>query len=202
VKDSIGPPEVALMAGLGPRIREVLNEMSPKGEFEPDHFVIVVDENPFFCPVLDVLRRPRAPAPATASNASELLNLLMLYASTYEPPLGVRRPSLWPHRVSAGLRGMVERLRGDDKGGKKTLQRRLEESLTFARGSRAGRKEVGGELEGLCRGNYGCRELSKGAIARTLKGLLPGLGACSPPLGELLACTASSSGEKAPPSEL
>lgn len=66
---------MALMAGLGPRIREVLNEMSPKGEFEPDHFVFVVDETPFFCPVADVLRRPRAPAPATASNAAELLNL-------------------------------------------------------------------------------------------------------------------------------
>jgi hypothetical protein len=106
------------MAGLGPRIREVLNEMSPKGEFEPDHFAIFVDENPFFCPVPDVLRRPRAPAPETASNASELLNLLMLYTSSHGPSLGVRRPSLWPHPVSAGLRGMAERLRGDDKGGK------------------------------------------------------------------------------------
>jgi hypothetical protein len=36
------------MAGLGPRIREVLNEMSPKGEFEPDHLALFVDENPFF----------------------------------------------------------------------------------------------------------------------------------------------------------
>jgi hypothetical protein len=97
---------------------------------------------------------------------------------------------------------MVERLRGDDEGGKKTLQRRLEESLTFARGARAGRKEVGGELEGLCRGNCGCRELSKGAIARTLEGLFPGLGARSHLLGEFLACTASFSGEKAPPGDL
>jgi hypothetical protein len=41
---------VALRAGLGPRIREVLNEMSPKGEFEPEHPALFVDENPFLPP--------------------------------------------------------------------------------------------------------------------------------------------------------
>ena len=97
---------------------------------------------------------------------------------------------------------MVGRLRGDDKGGKKTLHRRLEGSLTFARGARAGRKEVGGELGGLCRGNCGCRELSKGAIERTLEGLFPGLGARSHLLGEFLARTASFSREKALPRDL
>lgn len=50
------------MAGLGPRIREVPNEMSPKGEFEPDHFVVIVDENPFFALYSTSIAGPGAPA--------------------------------------------------------------------------------------------------------------------------------------------
>ena len=50
MKDSVGLPEVAPMAGLGPRIREVLSEMSPKGEFEVITSALFVDENPFCAP--------------------------------------------------------------------------------------------------------------------------------------------------------
>jgi hypothetical protein len=71
VKDSIGPPEVALMVGLGPRIRDVLNEMSPKGEFEPERPALFVDENPFFAPYSTSfadLGRPRRRQPAMPLN--------------------------------------------------------------------------------------------------------------------------------------
>jgi hypothetical protein len=57
------------MAGLGPRIREVLDEMSPKGEFKPDHLALFVDENPFFVPYSTSfadLGRPRRRQPATS----------------------------------------------------------------------------------------------------------------------------------------
>jgi hypothetical protein len=51
--------------------------MSAKDEFKADHLILFVGENPFFAPLLGVESRPRAPAPATASKYSELLNSLV-----------------------------------------------------------------------------------------------------------------------------
>jgi hypothetical protein len=45
--------------------------MSPKGEFEPDHLALFVDENPFFAPYptsFDDLGRPRRRLPAMPLN--------------------------------------------------------------------------------------------------------------------------------------